>query len=355
MKNHQLAKVATMEDNLGNIYNIISEKSESEKHWNKAIEINNSIGNLLYKAGILLNSGIFYLENCNYEKAIDQYLAAHSIFSALGEKNNLGITYINLGEVYLITCEYEMSINSLKSAIKIYDELENKLEKGEAIFLLGKLYFEIGDIQGLNEIALTYVDFTNMNIDKLDFNDKYLKGMQNILNENFFEALEILYVLREKSKAQSDIIIYCEIQLRVIKILIQIAKYDDALNELMADDFVNNCNNHIYFDAFRDILMGRVLEVQKNQTTKAVLYYYEEAYKKISSISITELTWKILYELYRLYKIRGNPSKTSEFRHYTLQTILHIANEIKSEHLKMLYLENPERKRVLKELNQELK
>ena len=248
-----------------------------------------------------------------------------------------------------------MSINLLKSAIKIYDELENKLEKGEAIFLLGKLCFEIGDVVGLNEIVLKYDEFTNLSIDKLDFNDKYLKVLQNISNEYFYEALEKLYVLREKSKAQSDNIIYCEIQLMVIKILIQLEKYDDALNELMVDDFVNICDNHIYFGAYRDLLMGRVSEVQKIQETKPVLYYYEEAYKKISSTSITELTWKILYELYRMYKKRGNTSRISEFKRYTQQTILHIANEIKSEHLKLIYLENPERNKVLKELRQELK
>ncbi len=352
---HQLAKVATMENNLGNIYNIVHESDKAEMHWKKSIELNSSIGNLLQNGINFLSSGIYKFENCNYEEAINYYLNAQSIFTALGETNNLGITFINLGEVYLITCEYEQAVNLLKAAIKIYDELENRLEKGEAIFLLGKTFFEIGDSEDLNEIVLAYSDFTNMNIDKLDFNYKYLNVLYDISVEKFSGTLEKLFLLRERSKNLTDNFIYCEIQLRIIDILINNARYMDASNELMVDDFVNICENHIYFGAYRDLLMGRVSEVQKIQETKPVLYYYEEAYKKISSTSITELTWKILYELYRMYKKRGNTSRISDFKRYTQQIILHIANEIKSEHLKLLYLENPERNKVLKELRQELK
>ena len=78
---NMMAKVAAMENNLGNIFNVINDKDKAEEHWNEAIKINNSIGNLLYNAIILLNFGIYYFERCSYEKAVDYYLEAQSLFN----------------------------------------------------------------------------------------------------------------------------------------------------------------------------------------------------------------------------------------------------------------------------------
>ena len=166
----QLAKVASMENNLGNIYNIVGERNLAEEFWNKALDTNNSIGNLLQNAIILLNFGIYYLESCNYEKAVEYYLEAQSFFTTLGDKNNLGITYINLGEAYFILCEYEKAIKILGAASDIFGELDNHIERGEAIYLLGKLFFEIGDNESLAKIIESYDDFLKFNVDKLEFN-----------------------------------------------------------------------------------------------------------------------------------------------------------------------------------------
>ncbi|MEJ2495262.1 MAG: tetratricopeptide repeat protein, partial [Ignavibacteriaceae bacterium] len=346
----QMAKVASMHNNLGNIFNIVGERNLAEENWNRALNVNNSIGNLQQNAIILLNFGIYHLESCNYEKAVEYYLEALSFFKTLGDKNNLGITYINMGEAYLILCEYEKAIDVLKTAADIFNELDNNLEKGEAEFLLGRLFFQIGDDKSLNRITESYGKYKNLHLDKLDFNYKYLGVLHKILTNESSGILEELFSLREVSKVHSDSLIFCDIQIKIIEYLISFQNYQEALKELISEDFQNICSKNLYFNSYKDYLMGKVIEAEKNQAYKPFLSYYEDAFNQISSISITELTWKILYELSRIYKERGNISRSSEYGKYAKQTLLYIVEQIKSSRLKKLYLENPERKTVLNKL-----
>ncbi len=343
----QLAKVASMHNNLGNIYNIVGERNLAEENWNRALSVNNSIGNLLQNAIILLNFGIYYLESCNYEKAVEYYLEALSFFKTLGDKNNLGITYINMGEAYIILCEYEKAIEVLEAAVDIFKGLDNNLEKGEAEFLLGRLYFQVGDDKSLSKIIESYTGYKDLHLDKLDFNYKYLKVLRKILVNESSTILEELFSLREVSKVQSDNLIFCDIQVKIIECMIVSQKYREALRELISDDFKNICGKNLYFNSYRDYLMGKVTESENIQEPKPYLSYYEDAFNKISSISITELTWKILDELARIYKDRGILSRSSEYEKYARQTLLYIVEQIKSARLKKIYLNNPERKKVL--------
>ena len=348
----QLAKVASMENNLGNIYNIVGERNLAEEYWNKALDTNNSIGNLLQNAIILLNFGIYYLESCNYEKAVEYYLEAQSFFRTLGDKNNLGITYIDLGEVYLILCEYEKAIEILEAAAEIFGELDNNIERGEAIFLLGKLFFEIGDHESLAKIIESYNDFLEFHVDKLDFNYNYLKVLNKMLRHDSSDYIKEVYSLRDRSKTHSDNLVFCELQVKIAEYLIAAEKYSEALTELISGDFVNICSKNLYFNSYRNYLIGQITEVEKKQEYKPFITYYEEAFNQIGSLSITELTWKILFRLYKVYKERGNISRMTEFKKYTRQTLLYIADQIRSERLKNIYLEKPERKFVMQELGQ---
>lgn len=349
---NMMAKVAAMENNLGNIFNVIDDKDKAEEHWNEAIKINNSIGNLLYNAIILLNFGIYYFERCSYEKAVDYYLEAQSLFKTLGDNNNLGITNINLGEVYLILCEYEKSMDALTQASDIFDKLENKVEKGEAIFLLGKLFFEIGDSENLNKVIGSYTEFLKLNLDKLEFNYSFLKTLLKIMMEEPGNISKDLITLREKSGSYSDNIIFCEIQVQLIEYLIKNNRYQDALNELNMSGFQEITEKNVYYNSYRNYLTGKVLEIQPDEKLETFLTYYENAFNQIGNISITELTWKILFNLFRIYSERGNITRSSEYAKYAKETIYYIVEQIKSARLKKIYLEKPERQSVLKTLEQ---
>lgn len=352
-KKRQLAKVASMQNNLGNIYNIVGEREEAESHWNKALEINSSIGNLLQNAIILLNLGVYNFEICNYEKAIEYYLEAESLFKTLGDKNNLGITFINLGEVYSVLCDYEKAIDILNKASEMFDLLDNKIEQGEAEFLLGRLYYTLGDKINLNRILKKYSGYS-FNLGKTEFNYDYLKLLSDLLNNKASNIEDNLSAFRDRSNTFSDNFLFCEIQIRLIEQLIQSQNYERALDELSLDNFVNICKEHIYYNAYRRYLTGRIMELYGDEKVKPHLEHFEEAYNLINGISITELTWKILFSLFRTYSERGNITKMIEFKNYTKQTINYIADQIKSPVLKKDYLENPERLNALQILESEI-
>ncbi len=349
LRENIMDKVAAMENNLGNIFNVINEKNKAEEHWKKAIEINNSIGNLLYNGIILLNFGIYYLESCNYEKAVDYYLEAQSIFGTLGDKNRLGITYINLGEVYLLLCEYEKALNEIFKASDIFDTLDNKVEKGEAVFLLGKLYHILGDDDNLKKVIDSYSEF-QLNFEKSDFNYQYLKQLNNLSQNDNQDTQKELISLREKSKTYSDNLLVCEIHIMIIEFMIDSMEFSDALKELNQEEFVELCEEHIYYNAYRNYLMGKVMRLDKKKGSQPFINFYKIAYNLVSEISITELTWKILFELYGVYEERGNLSRASEFENYTKQTFLYIIDQLKTKRLKEIYMEKPERRNVLKKL-----
>ncbi len=348
---NMMAKVAAMENNLGNIFNVINNKNKAEEHWNRAIDINNSIGNLLYNGIILLNFGIYYLERCSYEKAVDYYLEAHSIFRTLGDKNNLGITHINLGEVYLILCEYEKAIDVLQMASGIFDSLDNKVEKSEAVFLLGKLYSIVGDIESLEKI-IDSVNGYQLNLERTDFISHYLKQLHNLSRNRLSDMEQELTLLRDRSKTFSDNFLFCEIQVTIIEFLISMNRFEDAKKELFQENFIDVCSDHLYYNAYRNFLLGKVIELSKDEKSLPFMEYYEKAYSQISEISITELTWKILFQLYRVYGERGNISRMNEFKNYTLLTIRYIKDQIKSARLKKIYLEKPERRNAIKVLEE---
>ncbi len=76
-------------------------------HYNEALNLNISTGNLEQEAKILLNYGIYYYDNFKFENAINQYNRAYNIFLNLGDMNGQGSVLNNLGEVYLIISEYQ--------------------------------------------------------------------------------------------------------------------------------------------------------------------------------------------------------------------------------------------------------
>jgi fused-like protein len=88
-------RVAGVEVNLGNIYNMIGDDENSEKHWGNALKINESIGNLEQEAAILINYGVYFLYKYKIDKSIQYLTRSDKIFSAIGNKVNQGLVSIN--------------------------------------------------------------------------------------------------------------------------------------------------------------------------------------------------------------------------------------------------------------------
>ena len=152
-------QIVKMEINIGNIYNIKGEAEKVEYHWNKGLEINSSIGNLISEALLTSNYGIYYYNRLDFDNAIHQYSRAYDIYFSLGNYFGEGLALYNLGETYLLICEYQKCRDSLEKSKLIFERIKDFEEIVEVFFILGKLYFSIGDIKKLDELTNQCITF----------------------------------------------------------------------------------------------------------------------------------------------------------------------------------------------------
>ena len=74
------------------------------------------------EALILINYGVFYQGNNDFEKACESWLRSEKIFTALGNQNGIGLSLSNLGEVYLHTCDYQSAYDNINKALNIFNQ-----------------------------------------------------------------------------------------------------------------------------------------------------------------------------------------------------------------------------------------
>jgi tetratricopeptide (TPR) repeat protein len=339
--------------NIGNIYSMIGEKKNAEKYWDKAVELNRTIGDLGQEAYILLNYGVFYHENNNLEKANESWLQSEKIFTALGNQSGIGLSLSNLGEVYLQTCDYQNAYDNLNKALVIFNQLKNKEEALNVIYVLGKFWFIIGESEELEKIINQYeyslfTEDNNSERNNLIFN--YLKLLVKINNNESSELLSEISSLLEMAIRVSEVILYMESVIRISEHLINLKKFDEALFYLSDKDFVKNIEQNVIFKAQREYLFGRIAYYTQNEDLKSPLEYYENAYNLIEDESISELTWKTLSTIAENYWERGNFHKAKKPRHYAYELINMIGENITNSKIRSAYFNHPERKKALEKL-----
>ena len=357
LKKYELAKlprrVAGMHVNIGVLFDMEGSKAEADKHWNKALEINSDIGNLEQEGLILLNYGVFYHHNNNLEKAIENWQRAKSIFSSIGMKNYLALSIGNMGEVYLQISDYQNSLICLNESIEFFKSLENKEDELYFLYMLGKFWFLIGDKDELSQVinkyelisltekqlsekASTHFTYLKMFVSILyEKNDIEEKGFSNIL----FKGLEI----DESYDALEQVFTFCEY-------LIVKEKYS-TVKELLELTIIKKIikNNNLLI-AFRFFLFGKIAKSKPEIEENPAIEYFEKAYGLIENESITELTWKILFEIAVSYWERGNINKAKKPRIYAFELINLIGENISNSKIRKTYFDHPIRKRVLEKL-----
>ncbi len=346
-------KVAGIELNIGNVYNILHERTSAEKHWKTALQINQSIGNIEKEAQVLLSYGILFFEKLEFEEAIENYNRAHSIFLGLGNKAGLGMVLTNLGEVNSLICEYSEAIDKLKKAQEIFKEIKNKNEESESMFLLAKLYFNIGYFDAFVKLVDKYQDkFSGKNGNERNkINLSYLKNMYSIIVDDKDTDVAKLSEISGKYLQQEDTLNYVNSKLFLCESLVKQLKYEDALNCINEIEFQKNIEHNKYFLAYSNYILGLISKGYHESNLEPEITYFNTALDLISEESITELTWKILYEIGIYYYSRGNLLKSKNYIIYAKSIINFIADNLRNQKIKSIYLTHPERMFKLNELN----
>jgi serine/threonine protein kinase/tetratricopeptide (TPR) repeat protein len=344
-------RVAGAEVNIGNIYTLLTDYDKAEEHWKNASRINQSIGNL-EQEGILLQSlGVFYLYRQKINLSIDSYKRALKIFLSVGKELNKGQVLWNLAEVYLLVCEYQYAYTHLIEAEKIFQRLENYEELSDVLFLLAKLFYKIGFYKEIKEI------FSEVKSNSSKYNlPSYSKPNINLLEQWLLYistgtvSTNELSIICEEFVKKEDIINFMESFFFLIKYYIKHHEYERALIELNKSDFVELCSQNSILEAEREYFLGIISKNFTSDLLLTPLMYFEEAYELIKDENISELTWKVLFEISELYIERGNLNKAKHFVTYTRELIYLIAERIESPHLRAAYLRQKERLNTLKKL-----
>lgn len=339
--------------NIGNIYNILGKKEESEKYWKEAIELNRQIGNLNQEANILLGYGIFYQENFNFEKAKESWIQSEKIFLALGNLYGISLSIYNLAEIYLQSCEYQLAYNHLVRADELFEQTKNREEQMNLQFLFGKFWFVIGDREELKNTINRYeyflmIDENNSELSNLGF--KYLKFLNKISYGNTLEINGDISLILKSCEKISEYNLYTEAIILASELLIASGKIEEALNNLNRDEFIKHIKQNVIFRAYREFLFGKIARSTQNENLKSPIEYFESAYNLIENESISELTWKVLLTISETYWERGNFYKSKKPRYYAYELINMIGENITNNKIRLAYFNHPERKKALEKL-----
>lgn len=345
------ARVAGAEVNIGNIYTLLADYDKAEEHWKNASKINQSIGNLEQEGMLQQSFGVFYLYRQQNDKAVDSYSKALKIFISIGKDLNKAQVLWNFAEVYIITSEYQKALTFLSEAKKIFQQLENYEELSDVLFLLFKIYYKIGYLEKMNEIfSEVKSNLIKYNLKgNHNFNLKLLEQLFSYATEGSVSTTELIKISYEFIK-KDEIINFQETFFLLIQFYIRINEFENALNEISKPEVVNLCSQNSILEAEREYFLGIISKNFPSASLLPPLVYFEKAYELIKDENISELTWKVLYEISEIYIERGNLKKAKDFVTYTKELIYLISEKIESPRMRAAYLRHPERFEALKKL-----
>ena len=351
IESKQSVRIAGAEVNIGNVYNILSNYEKAEEHWQSASHINQSIGNLEQEGMLRQSLGVYYFIRGKYELALESYLKARNIFLSLGNEIWASQNLVNLSEVHIMLCDYQEALNSLNKANVFFESINNYKESSDVFFLLSKLYFGIGNNQMLEETIEKHREI-NKKI-KLTNLSKIHESLLNqilLLRKSGSVSVEELSEINFELYNQSDTNNYIETSFLIIKTLIDLKENTEALSQLNKKELIELCSQNSILEAQREYFLGIISKNTKSDKLLPALEYFEKAYDLIKDRYISELTWKVLFEISELYIERGNLRKAKYFVTYTRELIYFIAEKIESPQLRAMYLRNRERMDTLKKL-----
>jgi serine/threonine protein kinase len=346
-------KIAGIYVNLGIIYFEKGINYKTMELLNQAITLNENLGNFEQTGLIQLNLGVIQMELRNFELAEEYLISAKKIFKIFGFRYYYSLVMSNLGELYLATCDYENAHNCLIEARSEFNEIGNTEEELRVLFILGKFWFIIGDKEELSRIInqYEYYSYAKDSLSELsEKNYSYLKLMLKIIDNNNLKVEEILELIEKTS--DSEVTQFGDIIFQSLEKMILNGQVSDVLL-LLKSSFIKDTSDRItYFNAYRDYLLGRLVNQERIEGYNSSIEYFESAFNQLENESISELTWKVLVAITELYFERGNYHKAKRPRLYAMELMNMILESISNPRIRNKFLEKKERKEALELLKQ---
>jgi tetratricopeptide (TPR) repeat protein/DNA-binding CsgD family transcriptional regulator len=134
-------------NNIGSVYLTNNDLENAKSNFEKALEINKSLNNLKFYAGIYNNLGIIYKTKKEYDKAFVYYNKALLIRNELNDTAGIAQVLNNLGDCYYYVKDYPKSISVLNQALEFSQKSGNLPSQMKAANFLSLAYEKAGDYQ----------------------------------------------------------------------------------------------------------------------------------------------------------------------------------------------------------------
>ncbi len=347
------SRMAGMLVNIGNYYDILGNQTKAQENWDEALKINSNIGNLEQESAIYINYGVYYSNLGNHELSISNFLKAINILNLIGIKIQLVSAYYNIGIAYLQICDYQKSYEFLIKAEDLFNKIGSNEDKIRILISIGRLWYILGDFEQLYKTQDKIEQLSksiSINSDQDYFYFNYLKFLlelnpaNKIRRNNDFEFFfEQSINGKETDYTLEMLTIYCDY-------LLKTEQLDKLLNLFESKTFNELSKENIILMAYKYYFLGKISLVKTIDQEKSPINYFEDAYNILIDQSISELTWKVLYEITLIYYERGNFFKLKKPRLYSYELLNMIGENISNNNLRLTYFNHPERKKALEKL-----
>ncbi len=99
-----------------------------------------------YYSGALLNSGVFYQQQNNFEKAIDNYSMSLQISEQLNDLESCAYALNNIGYIYNYQGDLRKALTFLEKSLKIYEQIKDMQGIATTLTNIGVIYESQGDL-----------------------------------------------------------------------------------------------------------------------------------------------------------------------------------------------------------------
>ena len=154
---------AKVYNRLGTVYLKLSDNSNALEYFNKALLLNEEIGNVNGLATNLRNIGITYKNLSEFPKAIKFYEKSLRLYEEIENLQDVATCHASIGIVYYILSDYSKSLECFEIALQINEKNENIEGVSANLADIGNVYLRIADFQK----ALEYNFKSLYNFEKL--------------------------------------------------------------------------------------------------------------------------------------------------------------------------------------------
>jgi tetratricopeptide (TPR) repeat protein len=138
-------KLVVLYTNIGSAYLSSYKFAEAKINFEKALDLNMSLNNRKYDAGLYNNLGIVCKENKDYDEAFRYYNKALEIRQSLKDTAGIAQTYNNLGDSWYLVGKYETAIEVLNKALNMSRQTGSLRSQMKAANFLSLAYEKVGN------------------------------------------------------------------------------------------------------------------------------------------------------------------------------------------------------------------